>query len=129
MDGNASSFAIGLLILWLAGVSLFFALHPQGVAGINNPVDALKWMISEFQNAAAPVTGTCDRRILIMGAGEEYYTMAEVAEYLRVSLSMVYKLIGQGELSAVRVGRALRISGSEVGRFEHANMTNEVKAQ
>jgi excisionase family DNA binding protein len=64
-----------------------------------------------------------------MGAGEEYYTMAEVAEYLRVSLSMVYKLIGQGELSAVRVGRALRISGSEVGRFEHANMTNEVKAQ
>jgi hypothetical protein len=58
MDGNASSFAIGLLILWLAGVSLFFALHPQGVAGINNPVDALKWMISEFQNATGGTNGS-----------------------------------------------------------------------
>lgn len=77
MDGNATSFAVGLLILWLAAVSLFFALHPGGVAGINNPVDALKWMISEFQGSVTgtasttPATTTPNANITNPGTGSQ----------------------------------------------------------
>lgn len=58
MDGSATGFAVGLLLLWLAAVCLFFALHPGGVSGINNPVDALKWMISEFQGTQGGTTAS-----------------------------------------------------------------------
>lgn len=58
MDSGGIRFAIGLLIFWGAFLLLFIALHPNGISGANNPTDALKWLIKEFQtvsgiNAAA----------------------------------------------------------------------------
>ncbi len=50
MDGTR--FAIGLLILWLAFLGFFVALHPNGIANVTNPVEALKWLIDEFQGLA-----------------------------------------------------------------------------
>lgn len=50
MDTGGTRFAIGLLILWLALLALFFALHPNGIANAKNPNDALQWLIGEFQN-------------------------------------------------------------------------------
>jgi putative molybdopterin biosynthesis protein len=40
----------------------------------------------------------------------KFYTVEEVAEYLRVSEVTVRKLIEAGELKATRVGRQYRIS-------------------
>lgn len=66
MDTGGTRFAIGLLILWLALLALFFALHPNGIANAKNPNDALQWLIGEFQtvtglntagNIATPNTG------------------------------------------------------------------------
>jgi hypothetical protein len=50
METGGTRFAIGLLILWLALLALFFALHPNGIANAKNPNDALQWLIGEFQN-------------------------------------------------------------------------------
>jgi len=40
--------------------------------------------------------------------------VAEVADYLRISRSMVYKLIENGRIPAIRLGRLLRVSKSEL---------------
>lgn len=50
MDSSATRFAIGLLILWSAFILLFVALHHNGITGANNPGDALKWLVGEFQD-------------------------------------------------------------------------------
>jgi hypothetical protein len=47
--GDATRFAIGLVIMWAAFLFFYFAFHPNGVTGVNNPVEALKWLIGEFQ--------------------------------------------------------------------------------
>lgn len=38
-----------------------------------------------------------------------YYTVAEVAETMRLSKMTVYRLVHNGELPAVRVGRSYRV--------------------
>ena len=47
-------------------------------------------------------------------AGERLMTVAEVAEYLRVSTSWVYKKSNDGELPHTRVGALLRFRRSEI---------------
>jgi hypothetical protein len=47
--GDGTRFAIGLVIMWLAFLFFYFAFHPNGVPGVNNPAGALKWLIGEFQ--------------------------------------------------------------------------------
>jgi hypothetical protein len=47
--GDGTRFAIGLVIVWFAFLFFYFAFHPNGVSGVNNPVEALKWLIGEFQ--------------------------------------------------------------------------------
>jgi excisionase family DNA binding protein len=44
-------------------------------------------------------------------------TVAEVAAVMRVSNMTVYRLIKNGELPAVRVGRNYRLRGSDLERF------------
>ena len=46
-----------------------------------------------------------------------FVTVQEVAASLRVSKMTVYRLIKQGELPAVRVGRGYRIREEDVRRF------------
>lgn len=46
-----------------------------------------------------------------MAAPKRVYTVAEVAELLRVSERTVRRLIARGALRAVRVGRSIRIDG------------------
>lgn len=47
--GDGTRFAVGLVIIWAAMLFFYFAFHPNGVSGVKNPVDALKWLIEEFQ--------------------------------------------------------------------------------
>jgi excisionase family DNA binding protein len=48
----------------------------------------------------------------------KYFTPADVAIYLGISRSYVYRLIDSGDLEACRFGRAVRVSRAEIARFE-----------
>lgn len=45
------------------------------------------------------------------------YTVKQVSEVLQVTPMTVYRLISRGELSAVRIGRCVRIAQSELDRL------------
>jgi len=49
--------------------------------------------------------------------GDALLTIAEVAQRLGLARSYVYELVRTKQLSAVRVGRHVRVKVSEVGRF------------
>ncbi len=51
------------------------------------------------------------------GARPQLLTVGEVATMLRVSNMTVYRLIKNGEMPAVRVGKGYRIRESELQRF------------
>jgi hypothetical protein len=55
MNG-AAKFALGIVLLWLGMLAFFFAFHPNGVVlngkKVSNPVEALQWLIQEFQKAS-----------------------------------------------------------------------------
>ena len=44
-------------------------------------------------------------------------TIQQVARYLQISRASVYRLIGRGELKAVKVGRCRRIAADDLQRF------------
>lgn len=44
-------------------------------------------------------------------------TVGEVAEALRVSNMTVYRLVGSGQLAALRVGRSYRIREDDLDRY------------
>jgi len=47
----------------------------------------------------------------------QLWTVQEVAERLRVSLPMVWKLIYSGELGSVKVGRVRRVSEAQLSEY------------
>jgi excisionase family DNA binding protein len=50
-------------------------------------------------------------------------TVNEVAQLLRVSKMTVYRLIKQGDLPAVRIGRGFRIREEDVHRYLDSRYT------
>lgn len=48
---------------------------------------------------------------------EQYYTIEEVAEMLKVAYLTVYRWIQAGKLNAVKAGKQYRISKEEVNKF------------
>jgi excisionase family DNA binding protein len=57
------------------------------------------------------------RRIDGDSVQEEYYTVKEVADRLKVTRQAVYDWIRDGRLRAVKVGRRTRVPGSAVTEF------------
>lgn len=53
-----------------------------------------------------PITNT--------GSGTQFLTVAEVAALMRVSKMTVYRLVHNGDLPAVRVGRSFRVHAKAV---------------
>jgi excisionase family DNA binding protein len=47
----------------------------------------------------------------------KYYTVAEIAELLKVSRQTVYNWIESGQLAAVQAGRAVRVPASSLAAF------------
>ncbi|MEO9324361.1 helix-turn-helix domain-containing protein [Nocardioides sp. C4-1] len=47
----------------------------------------------------------------------KFLTIAEVAALMRVSKMTVYRLVHNGELPAVRVGRSFRVSEDDVDEY------------
>jgi excisionase family DNA binding protein len=64
---------------------------------------------------------TREKRGLVTGSPSfvtgRLFTVAEVAEVMRVSNMTVYRLIRSGELPALRVGKGYRIFESDLERF------------
>jgi excisionase family DNA binding protein len=50
-------------------------------------------------------------------AKAKFYTVAEVAQVLRVSSMTVYRLINSSQLPAVRVGKSYRLREEDVNRY------------
>lgn len=49
--------------------------------------------------------------------GERLFTVAEVAEIMRVSNMTIYRLIKSGQLQALKVGKNYRIRASDVEQY------------
>lgn len=52
---------------------------------------------------------------------DRLWTVAEVADHMRVSNMTVYRLIKAGELPAIRVGKNYRIRGKELADYIDAS--------
>jgi excisionase family DNA binding protein len=52
-----------------------------------------------------------------------FVTVNEVAQLMRVSKMTVYRLINQGDLPAVRIGRGYRIREEDVHRYLDSRYT------
>lgn len=50
-------------------------------------------------------------------SGAKFLTIAEVAGMMRVSKMTVYRLVHNGELPAVRVGRSFRVTEKDVNAY------------
>lgn len=48
---------------------------------------------------------------------EQYYTIQEIAEQLKVAYLTVYRWIKEGKLEAVRAGKQYRISAKALDKF------------
>lgn len=53
----------------------------------------------------------------------QYATVNEVASLMRVSKMTVYRLIQQGDLPAVRIGRGYRVLEDDVHRYLESRYT------
>ncbi|AFA72099.1 DNA binding domain-containing protein, excisionase family [Gordonia polyisoprenivorans VH2] len=64
----------------------------------------------------APAETPGDRSASVGNAasGSQFLTVAEVASLMRVSKMTVYRLVHNGELPAVRVGRSFRVHAKAV---------------
>ena len=60
---------------------------------------------------------------------DRLWTVAEVAEHMRVSNMTVYRLIKAGDLAAIRVGKNYRIRGADLVSFLTASETRPQSAQ
>lgn len=56
----------------------------------------------------------------------QFLTVAEVARVLRISNMTVYRLIGAGQLPAVRVGKSYRLREEDVDRYLAERFTEAV---
>jgi excisionase family DNA binding protein len=54
---------------------------------------------------------------------DRLWTVAEVADHMRVSNMTVYRLIKAGELPAIRVGKNYRIRGRDLVAYLDASST------
>ncbi|MBA2530361.1 MAG: helix-turn-helix domain-containing protein [Euzebyales bacterium] len=61
--------------------------------------------------------------------GDRLWTVAEVAEHMRVSNMTVYRLIKSGQLPAIRVGKNYRLRGRDVAAYLDASTTHVDEAQ
>jgi excisionase family DNA binding protein len=91
-------------------------------AAIRSKQDA---MIIGMSRSAAPADGRHLREAPEPAGdvlGEPLMDVQDVAALLRVSKSMVYKLVESGDLRAVRIGRLVRFTRRDVDSFVRAEI-------
>ncbi|WP_257875834.1 helix-turn-helix domain-containing protein [Thermoanaerobacterium thermosaccharolyticum] len=52
---------------------------------------------------------------------DEYFTVKEVSEKLKLNIMTIYKWINQGKIKAVKLGDTWRISETEINRILNEN--------
>jgi excisionase family DNA binding protein len=60
---------------------------------------------------------------------ERFFTGGQIAEILCVSRSHVYKLLREGKLPGIRLGRSVRIRQSDLIAFIEGNITGKSNDQ
>lgn len=60
---------------------------------------------------------------------DRLYTVAEVAEHMRVSNMTVYRLIKSGAMPAVRVGKSYRMRQRDLEAYLDASRTGAVRSE
>jgi excisionase family DNA binding protein len=60
---------------------------------------------------------------------DRLWTVAEVADHMRVSNMTVYRLIKGGQLPAIRVGKNYRIRGRDLTGYLEASSTQAEESQ
>jgi len=63
------------------------------------------------------------------GSNDEFLTVAEVAELLKLNPQTLRNWIDQGQLPAVRIGRRVRIRRADVDRLVHEGYTGRAGRQ
>lgn len=63
---------------------------------------------------------------LLSDGRRKYYSVKEVADYLGLSRSYLYRLIEEGEVEACSFGRAKRIARAEILRLERDSKNGAV---
>jgi excisionase family DNA binding protein len=53
------------------------------------------------------------------------YTVAEVADWLRVSKMTIYRMIDAGEIRVLRVGHSVRVPASEITRVLESDISDK----
>jgi excisionase family DNA binding protein len=71
-------------------------------------------VLSESQTRAAHAGHTRE-------GSEEWFTLAELGEWLKVSRTTVYKLMSTGQIPSYRVGRTVRIRRRDVESWLETN--------
>ena len=64
---------------------------------------------------------------IIIDMNKKFYTVAEVAEILKVHWQSIHNYIKRGELEAVRLGRGYRISEQALNDFIKSKTTRKKK--
>jgi excisionase family DNA binding protein len=54
-----------------------------------------------------------------------FYTAPEIATLFKTSRALVYRLISQGHIPSVRVGKAVRVTSDSLDKFIQDNMSGQ----
>lgn len=55
--------------------------------------------------------------------GDDFMTVGEVAELLRVSKMTIYRMVHSGEMLSIRLGRSFRLPRRSVDNYIRSSMT------
>ncbi len=62
-----------------------------------------------------------------MDEQHEWLKVPEVAQVLRIARSRAYELVAEGEIPSVRIGRSVRVSRRELGRWLEGQRQAEIR--
>lgn len=57
-----------------------------------------------------------------------FYTAIEIAQLLKISKSLAYRLIAIGEIPAIRFGRTVRVRQEDLDQFISSNLSSSNNA-
>ncbi len=57
-----------------------------------------------------------------------FLTASEIANFLKISKALAYKLLAQGEIPSVRFGRVVRVKWEDLETFIAKNQSNGTRA-
>ena len=104
--------------------TLLSSCKPGSVPAVGKPLDLpglTEWVVMTSMNGPSARESAAAKSARDAGAADgqpitrtQFLTVAEVAALMRVSKMTVYRLVHNGELPAVRVGRSFRVHAKAV---------------